>query len=42
MGEPDADPKIDIWSLGIMMYLMLFGEFPFFSEDENELARMVV
>lgn len=38
----DADPNIDIWALGIMMYLMLFGEFPFYSTHEDELVRRIV
>lgn len=38
----DADPNIDIWALGVMMYLMLFGEFPFYSTNEDELVKKIV
>lgn len=38
----DADPNIDTWALGIMMYLMLFGEFPFYSENEDALVKKIV
>ena len=24
-----SNPKIDVWALGIVLYLMLFGVFPF-------------
>ena len=33
---------VDLWSLGIMTYLMVSAKLPFNSEDENEIARQVV
>lgn len=39
--QPYLPQKVDIWSLGIILYVLLFSRFPFFSEDRGELARRI-
>jgi serine/threonine protein kinase len=33
---------IDIWSLGVNIFLMLFGYFPFYSDDVSELKKKII
>lgn len=34
-------PEMDAWSLGISMYCALYGLFPFYAEDDNELKKVI-
>lgn len=34
--------QCDVWAIGVIIYLLLYGVYPFFSSNEKELARKVV
>lgn len=35
------DPSIDMWSLGVIIYILLSGDYPFESEDEHQLMKKI-
>eukprot|EP00741_Cyanophora_paradoxa_P017115 tig00020960_g16528.t1 len=38
----DYDDKSDVWSLGVILYLLCFSQLPFQSGDSEELVRLIV
>ena len=34
--------KADVWALGVMLYFMLVGMFPFRASNEAELSRLIM
>ncbi len=40
LGHPYT-AAMDVWSIGVLLYLMLSGELPFASEDDKELVEKI-
>mmetsp|Transcript_6634 Transcript_6634/g.7223 ORF Transcript_6634/g.7223 Transcript_6634/m.7223 type:complete len:251 (+) Transcript_6634:321-1073(+) len=38
--DKQYDKKVDMWSLGCLLYFVLFGRPPFYSEDEEEICDL--
>ncbi|XP_033225514.1 serine/threonine-protein kinase 33-like isoform X2 [Belonocnema kinseyi] len=33
--------QCDVWSMGVIMYVLMFGMFPFFSHDQHKLCKLI-
>ena len=42
LGHNESTPKIDIWSLGIILYGLVVGETPFRSHNKEELKKIIL
>lgn len=36
-----ANPALDVWTIGIMIYAMLFNQMPFNGKDKTEIKRNI-
>lgn len=34
-------PKVDVWAVGVMLYLALFGQYPYYDHDPNALEALI-
>lgn len=41
-GSNQASPALDVWTIGVMLFCMLFGEYPFYGNDEDDLIKNIV
>jgi serine/threonine protein kinase len=42
IGYTESTPKIDVWALGIMLYAMMMGNYPFRSSNKEELRKQII
>ena len=41
-GDNASDPKIDIWALGILMYAMIIGQYPFDGSSREKIKDIII
>ena len=37
-----TSPAIDVWAIGVMFYTMIYGELPFYSNEEKTLIKRII
>ena len=42
IGYNESTPKIDVWALGIILYSLLMGNYPFRSSNREELKKQII
>jgi len=40
-GNPYDGKASDMWAMGVLLYTMLYGQFPFYDNDPQELFRKI-
>lgn len=40
-GKPYAGKPSDMWSLGVVLFMMLYGQFPFYDKDPTQLFKKI-
>ena len=41
-GGAQTSPAIDVWAIGVMFYTMIYGELPFYADDEKNLIKKII
>ena len=41
LGQPYSGKASDMWALGVVLYTMLYGQFPFYDSVPHELFRKI-
>ena len=41
-GDNASNPKIDIWALGILMYAMIIGKYPFDGATREQIKETII
>ena len=41
-GHTQSDPKIDIWALGVLMYAMIIGHYPFDGATREKIKEVIL
>lgn len=41
LGNPYDGKASDMWAMGVLLYTMLYGQFPFYDEDPQELFKKI-
>lgn len=41
LGNPYDGKASDMWAMGVLLYTMLHGQFPFYDEDPQELFKKI-
>jgi serine/threonine protein kinase len=41
-GRTQSTPKIDVWSMGCMLYAMVTGDYPFNGNEREELKKEIL
>jgi serine/threonine protein kinase len=42
LGRTHSTPKIDVWSLGIILHALILGEYPFSDSDREKLKTKIM
>ena len=38
----ESSPKLDVWALGVILYLMVFGQYPFDAQKESDIVNKII